>query len=34
MDFKAKTEAKSLLERYQIFKDGVNWLRNTVLKIS
>jgi hypothetical protein len=32
MDFKANTEAKSLLERYEIFKDGVNWLRDTVLK--
>ena len=32
MDFKANTVAKSLLERYQIFKDGVNWLRDTVLK--
>ena len=32
MDFKANTVAKSLLERYQTFKDGVNWLRDTVLK--
>ena len=32
MDFKANTKAKSLLERYQIFIDGVNWLRDTVLK--
>ena len=32
MNFKANTEAKSLLERYEIFKDGVNWLRDTVLK--
>ena len=32
MDSKANTEAKSLLGRYEIFKDGVNWLRNTVRK--
>ena len=32
MDFIANTEAKSLLGRYEIFKDGVNWLQNTVLK--
>ena len=25
-------EAKSFLRRYDIFKDGVNWLRNTVLQ--
>ena len=32
MDFKANTEAKSLLERYQIFNDGVKWLRTAVRK--
>ena len=32
MDSKSNTEAKSLLGRYEIFKDGVNWLRNTVLQ--
>ena len=32
IDFKANTEAKLLLERYEIFTDGVNWLRNTALK--